>query len=246
MNRRMLVAASLICIVSACAVRQEEELSSAEDETEAESGASAQTGTEASDAARAMVLPQLSDDERDRIVARYAYLDPTRIVPENLRNAAVVVYDFNKSKIPNRDYLSVVDFSKHSSEERFFIIDMKTGRVAKELVAHGSGSDRDDDGFAERFSNAPNSNASSLGYYLTAETYMGKYGRSLRMDGLSTTNSNVRARAIVVHAAPYVDASRKQQGRSWGCFAFSPSVAPEVIDQLRDGSVIYAAQSGVE
>jgi hypothetical protein len=241
-----MLVASLLCVVSACAVREGEEPSSAEEETEAASGASAQVGTEASAAARAMVLPQLADDERDRILARYAYLDPTRMVPENLRNAAVVVYDFNKPTIPNRDYLSVVDFSKHSSEKRFFIIDMKSGRVAKHLVAHGSASDRDNDGFAERFSNELNSNASSLGYYLTADTYVGKYGRSLRMDGLSTTNSNVRARSIVVHAAPYVDENRREQGRSWGCFAFAERVAPKVIDQLRGGSVIYAGQSAVE
>ncbi|MCP5916770.1 murein L,D-transpeptidase catalytic domain family protein, partial [Klebsiella pneumoniae] len=75
---------------------------------------------------------------------------------------------------------------------RFFIVDMNSGSVWPLHVAHGKGSDSNHDGYAEKFSNTSGSNASSLGYYITAETYNGSNGYSLRLDGMSSTNSNAR------------------------------------------------------
>ncbi|MFA5161009.1 MAG: murein L,D-transpeptidase catalytic domain family protein [Elusimicrobiales bacterium] len=150
----------------------------------------------------------------------------------------------------NTDYVTVVDFTKHSSKARFFIIDMKSGAVKALHVAHGSGSDPGNTGYATKFSNQDGSHMSSLGFYLTGETYTGNHGRSMRLDGLSPTNSNVRARAVVVHGSSYVQEASVQPGRSWGCLALSDKVVQGVIDKLKKddkkngGSIIYAGQSG--
>src|SRR5690606_28831407 len=108
-----------------------------------------------------------------------------------------------------------------SNKKRLHVINMSTGAGWSLHVAHGKGSDKNHDAYAERFSNTSGSNASSLGAYLTAETYSGSNGYSLRLDGLSTTNSNARRRAVVVHGASYVKDSNVKQGRSWGCPAVS-------------------------
>ncbi|HEX6915867.1 MAG TPA: murein L,D-transpeptidase catalytic domain family protein, partial [Chitinophagaceae bacterium] len=121
-------------------------------------------------------------------------------------------------KISNQK-LSIVDFSQPSTKKRLYVIDVKERRLLfNTLVAHGRNSG---ELMAKRFSNTNESLQSSLGFYLTAEKYMGKHGLSLRMDGLEKTNSNARQRAIVVHGANYVSEqfakSRGFIGRSWGC-----------------------------
>ena len=189
---------------------------------------------------------EISASEKARILAGYEHLDPNKVVPSNLLKKAVVYFDANKAKVANQRYLSVIDFSKHSKYARFFIINMSTGAVWAIHVAHGSGSDSNHDGIAEKFSNTSGSNASSLGFYQTAETYSGKHGLSLTLDGLSSTNSRVRARAIVIHGADYVAEATVKQGRSWGCPAVSMSIRTEVINRLKGGSIIYAGRSAVE
>ncbi len=95
-----------------------------------------------------------------------------------------------------------------------------------------------------RFSNDPGSHATSRGAYLTAGTYIGKYGRSQRLIGLDADNSLALDRAIVIHGAPYVDpdliASQGRIGRSQGCFAFSRKSQWEVMHRLGEGRLIYA------
>ena len=76
---------------------------------------------------------------------------------------------------------------------------------------------------------------------MTGETYDGKHGNSLRLDGVSPTNSNARARAVVMHGADYVSEGRSKQGRSWGCLALPSPDKDAVIAKLKGGSVIYAA-----
>lgn len=180
----------------------------------------------------------------DRILSAYPKVDPTHKIPSNLLAKALDYYDSNASRISNRNYLSVIDFSAKSTKPRLFIINMKSGDVWALHMAHGKGSDSNHDGFAEKFSNAGGSNASSLGFYLTAETYSGNHGLSLRLDGLSSTNSNARDRAVVIHGADYVADSAVIQGRSWGCPAVSMNNRTEVINRLKGGSLIYAGLSG--
>jgi len=135
------------------------------------------------------------------------------------------------------NYVGIVDFSQHSSKKRFYLFDLKAGTVERHNVSHGSGSDRNNDGLADTFSNQAGSNASSLGMAKTAETYNGKHGYSLRLDGLESTNSNIRSRDIVMHSATYVH-DGGTTGRSWGCTALDPSIYISVIDRLKGGSFL--------
>ena len=174
------------------------------------------------------------------IADKYAHLDPGHEVPVTLLSKALNYFDTHQSTIKNKKIIGVIDFKQHNSKERFYIIDMETGNVEKYLVAHGKNSDPDYDGFATIFSNDPGSEMSSVGIYMTAETYDGSHGYSLRLDGLSITNSNARLREIVIHPADYVAPGGKI-GRSWGCLAVEPRYSVQIIDQIKDGAVIYAS-----
>ena len=139
--------------------------------------------------------------------------------------------------------LAVIDYSRPSTERRLWVFDMSQERLLhREYVAHGSGSG---DNFAKRFSNIEGSYQTSLGLFRTAETYMGKNGYSLRMDGLDPGfNDNARPRAIVMHGAWYAnpDMIRTQGrlGRSQGCPALREQVAKVVIDELKQRNLIFA------
>lgn len=179
--------------------------------------------------------------EKDAILKSYDYVDPTHLVPYKSLENALLYFHKNKSRFQNRDYISVINFAQSSKEKRFYIISLKTGTVWAIRVAHGKGSDPDHDGFAEKYSNSSGSNSSSLGVYRTAETYDGKHGLSLRLDGLSSTNSNARSRAIVIHGASYVKEASVVQGRSWGCPAVTMEYRDAVIKYLKNGSLLYAS-----
>ena len=186
----------------------------------------------------------LTPKNRLRITSKYTHLDPNQEVPGKLLEAALDYYDLNYTNIANKGHLTVIDFSKSSVKARMWVINMSTGAVWPMHVAHGSGSDRDHDGYAEKFSNVEGSNMSSLGVYVTAETYTGRNGYSLRLDGMSSTNSNARDRAIVVHGANYVNETEDIQGRSAGCPAVTHAYRDQLINRIKEGSVIYAGLSG--
>jgi L,D-transpeptidase catalytic domain len=196
----------------------------------------------------AFVLPQLSAAARAPIVRKYDALDPSNEVPRGLLEDAIVYFDVNQVQIPKTEYFVVVDLSLYSGKDRFWLVDLDTGAVEQHKVAHGNGSDPDNDGFATLFGNVSGSFKSSLGFYLTGEIYDGTHVHSMRLDGLSVdgspngmANSNVRSRLIVVHEASYVsDSNSSQQGRSDGCLALDPSIEVSVVDRIHDGSLIYA------
>jgi hypothetical protein len=139
--------------------------------------------------------------------------------------------------------LTLIDYSKPSLEPRLWVFDMETGKLLfKELVAHGKNTGEN---MATRFSDDMDSRQSSLGLFVTADTYVGNNGYSLRLDGLEPGfNAHARERAIVMHGAPYVDArvaaSNGRLGRSWGCPALREAVAHKVIDTIRGGGVIFS------
>lgn len=160
-------------------------------------------------------------------------------IPGDLMDKALEYFYSNSGRITNKDFMGIIDFSQHSSRARFYIVDMRDGSVRAIHVAHGKGSDPDHDGFATIFSNTPNSNASSLGFYLTGETYIGKHGKSMRLHGLSSTNSNALSRAIVIHEATYVQEANVKQGRSFGCPAVAAGEIANVISSLKGGALIY-------
>ena len=139
--------------------------------------------------------------------------------------------------------LTLIDYSKPSTEPRLWVFDLRTGQLRfRELVAHGKGTG---DNLAEHFSDDMNSHQSSLGLFVTRDTYTGNNGYSLRLDGLEPGfNLHARERAIVMHGAPYVSAEfaarQGRLGRSWGCPALGEAVAHDVIDFVRGGGVIFS------
>jgi hypothetical protein len=145
--------------------------------------------------------------------------------------------------VPKPATLTVIDYSKPSTAKRLWVYDADTHELLfEELVAHGQGTG---DNFAEIFSNEAETHRSSVGLYVTRETYTGKNGYSLRLDGLDPGfNDNARARAIVIHGAPYVSAAfartHGRLGRSWGCPAVSDAVARSLIDRIKGGSLVFA------
>lgn len=184
--------------------------------------------------------PPTNPDTQAEILKNYDHLDPSRIVPDRALRDAVLYFHANKTRFANQSIISVIDYSNSSTQKRFFIINMQSGAVWSLHVSHGKGSDANHDGYAETFSNVSGSNATSIGYYKTAETYYGSNGYSLRLDGLSSTNSNARSRAIVIHGADYVQDREVIQGRSWGCPAISMVNRTKLIDMIKGGSLIYA------
>jgi hypothetical protein len=143
-----------------------------------------------------------------------------------------------------KDKVGIADFSKPSSQPRFYILDMVAGVVHPYFVAHGRGSDPEHDGWLKNFSNDFNSNATSRGAYLTRTWYDGKHGTSMRLWGLDADNNNAEDRAIVIHGAWYANPSRLVEwgklGRSEGCFAFPEANLMEVIGRLGPGRMIFA------
>ncbi len=138
--------------------------------------------------------------------------------------------------------LSVADFTLSSKKKRLWIIDLKEQKLLLHTwVAHGRGSGGD---MATQFSNVSNSHQSSLGFYVTGEVYNGKHGRSLRLDGMDKGyNHKARERAIVVHGAAYVSqqaiAGLGRLGRSHGCPAVPSALTNQIIDFIRDRTVLY-------
>lgn len=167
-------------------------------------------------------------------------IDPSRKVADAPLTKALEYFEKYKNQFSNQKYIVVIDFSKHSSQRRFFLINMEDGSVAAFRTSHGSGSDPSNTGYAQRFSNVEGSKASSLGFYRTLNTYYGQHGYSLRLQGLSPTNSNAYTRAIVVHGAKYVYEDRAYAGRSWGCPALDDGISTIVINKIKDGALMYA------
>lgn len=158
---------------------------------------------------------------------------------EALLDKAEAYLKANPKKFTNPYFITAIDFTLHSSKKRMYVQDLRSGVVLSYHVAHGSGSDPMNTGTPTKFSNVPGSNASSVGYYRVSETYYGKNGLSVRLDGLSSTNSNARKRAVVIHGARYVYDDGRKAGRSWGCPAISFANYKEVINRLKGGSVLY-------
>jgi hypothetical protein len=168
---------------------------------------------------------------------------PMTIRPDLFRRALAALQRHG-DRIERRDRIALVDFDLPSSQPRFHIVDLDSGRSRSLLVAHGRGSDPGHTGWLTHFSNTVGSAASSDGAYLTGDIYVGQHGRSRRLFGLDQSNSNVAERAIVVHSAWYVGPDMISQhgklGRSEGCFALSASDLEDTLSTLGEGRMIYA------
>ena len=148
----------------------------------------------------------------------------------------------NLGRIENLRYLTIADFSKPSSEERLYVIDMLLEKIViQTLVAHGRNSGTL---FANTFSNKNESHQSSLGFYVTGNPYKGKHGNSLELNGVEEgINDHAKNRAIVIHGADYVSQNFiKQQGyigRSLGCPAVPNNKVMDIIEAIQGASCLF-------
>ena len=153
------------------------------------------------------------------------------------------------AKLWHRDVVGIADFGLHSANPRFHFVDLVNNRVESFLVAHGDGSDPQHDGWLKWYSNLEGSHCTSKGSYMTRSWYSGKYGTSIRLEGLDPTNSNAEPRAIVMHQAGYATpehvARYGKLGRSNGCFAMGPEQFDMALIKLAGGRLLYAASLGL-
>jgi hypothetical protein len=130
-------------------------------------------------------------------------------------------------------YVVMIDYSKPIYAERLYIVNTKQQRIEMtSVVSHAFKSGMV---YAKDFSNVEESLKSSLGVYLTENTYYGKYGYSLALKGMDKTNSNAKKRNIVFH-------SSKKMSTKWshGCFAVPDKKSRKIIEMIKGGSLVYA------
>lgn len=175
----------------------------------------------------------------------YNALDANQMAMPNFECFSKALKGFNRLKEMGKvqkEFLTIVDYSLPSTEKRLWVIDTKNNKVImNSLVAHGKNSGQN---FATNFSNRSESNMSSLGFFTTGETYMGKHGLSLKLDGQEYgLNDMARTRAIVMHAADYVsDAFAKvhhRLGLSHGCPALPPAMNSKIIAMIKGKSCLF-------
>ena len=149
---------------------------------------------------------------------------------------------YEKGRITNPGYLSIADFSQSSRNKRLYIVDLQEMKLfMNTYVAHGRNSGGE---FAKTFSNRPESHKSSLGFYITGNTYTGTHGLSLQISGLEKgINDRALARKIVIHGAEYVSGDFMQEnpfiGRSYGCPAVPANERDIIINAIKEGSCLF-------
>jgi hypothetical protein len=152
----------------------------------------------------------------------------------------------SRAKITNHDFMVVINFREPSFRHRLYVINLDDLSVMRtHHTTHGvNSSNTQNRAYADKFSNRRGSHQSSLGAMVTAETYYGRHGYSLRLDGLEKQNSQVRGRYIVIHPAPYVTdpyiLANGRAGQSHGCPAVDPAISRDLIDLIKEGTFLYA------
>lgn len=172
-------------------------------------------------------------------------LDPRRMVRPDLMQRAIAALDIHSHRIPVRDRMYLVDFRKFSGEPRLYEVDLHGGYVQAVRTCHGRGSDPAHSGYAQQFSNTPESYMSSIGAYVTGGADWGaQHGPNVRLDGLEYSNNLARERAIIVHGADYAGADwlarEGKLGRSYGCFSVAHTDLPFLRDRMGQGRLLFA------
>ncbi|MBD3836290.1 MAG: murein L,D-transpeptidase catalytic domain family protein [Brevundimonas sp.] len=172
-------------------------------------------------------------------------LDPRGRVRKDLMERAMAALDVHHRRLPLRDRMYLVDFQKFSGDERLYEVDLEGGQVTVLRTCHGRGSDPSHTGYAQRFSNTPDSNMSSVGAYATAGASWGsQQGPNVLLDGLEYTNDKARERAIIIHGADYADpdflAREGKLGRSYGCFSVAHADLPDLRERMGQGRLLFA------
>jgi hypothetical protein len=151
-------------------------------------------------------------------------------------------YLSNKGLLRKENLITICDYSQSSASKRLYVIDVVNSRLLfNTYVSHGRNSGQE---FATSFSNLQNSNKSSLGFMVTAETYSGVAGYSLRLNGMEPgINDKVRSRDIVLHGSRFVNETMVNErgliGKSYGCPAVPLAVHRKIIDAIKGGSCFY-------
>jgi hypothetical protein len=203
--------------------------------------------TRAETVAAVAALPA-SPSAIDPLEAGLLHTAPT-IRPEALEAALSAWKDLRARGEISRALLTVIDYSLPSTTKRMWVFDLDSCRLLfHELVAHGRNSGDD---LAQTFSNEAGSLMTSLGAFITGDTYNGHNGYSLRLRGVEPgVNDRAEARAIVMHGAPYVGEevahALGRLGRSYGCPAVRPEIARTLIDEVKDHTLLYAWHPSVE
>ncbi len=180
----------------------------------------------------------------------FDYIPDSRLLYVEMQLDGVVDYKafaqaitgYNKMSTKRNHIVTLIDFSKPSTAERLYVFDIKKKRILHSShVAHGRNSGEN---YATSFSNKPGSYQSSLGFFLTENTYCGKHGNSLILKGLEKgINDKAKDRAIVIHGAAYADPSviegNGRLGRSLGCPALPQSVSDDIISTIKGGSLLF-------
>jgi hypothetical protein len=193
----------------------------------------------------ALALPFAASSARageglERLIAMIHAQAPN-IGDKAISTAIDAYWQVKRQHLTDKPLVTIVDYSVPSDRRRLAVADVQTGKVLfYTYVAHGKGSGLK---YATRFSNEPGTDASSLGVFLTGDTYYGKHGYSLRLRGLDPQfNGEAYTRDIVVHSAWYVSKTFAQDhgrmGLSWGCFALSRKVESAVVNLIRGSTVL--------
>lgn len=190
-------------------------------------------------------LPDAAAAPQVEVAEAGALIDPQGLVRKDLMERARAALDVHGHKITRRDRMYLVDFQKFSGSERLYEVDLEGGRVTAYRTSHGRGSDPKHSGYAERFSNKPDSHMSSIGAYATAGASWGsQQGPNVLLDGLEYSNNLARQRAIIIHGADYADpaflAREGKLGRSYGCFSVSHADLTPLRERMGEGRLLFA------
>lgn len=185
----------------------------------------------------------LLNEWQQLVYSNYTCLNDTTLSFEAFRQGLHGFYELkHKGQLKNEQYLTIIDFTQHSSRERLYVVDTENFDIVyKTLCSHGKNTGGEK---AKYFSNKVGSLQSSLGFFIANETYSGKFDLAMRLDGLEYCNSNARDRGIVVHGANYATPefmikNDNVLGRSYGCPALPEDEAEEIITTIQGGSCFY-------
>ena len=197
---------------------------------------------------KAQILASKLDDQptiESRVASVYKAIQTnSNNVPtiSSFSQALAGFYDLKAHGLVTKNILTIVDFSISSANKRLWIIDLTDNTVLlHSLVSHGINSGGE---FASHFSNAFNSNKSSLGFFVTAESYFGKNGLTLKLDGMDQgVNDRARSRGLVLHGAAYANPailfSQNYLGRSQGCPAVPEKLNAKIIGIIKGKSCLF-------